>query len=84
MNAYLWAATVLLLGLVPLLAVCVRARPLEALAALELAGVVTTLVLLLVAEGFKRPVYFNVSLVLAVTSFVGGLVCVRLLARLER
>lgn len=84
MNAYLWAATVLLLGLVPLLIVCVRARPLEALAAVELASVIATLVLLLLAEGFKRSAYFNVSLVLATMSFAGGLVYVRLLSRLER
>lgn len=83
MNAYLVAATVLLLGLVPCGIVCVRARPLDGFVALELAGVVTTLALLLLAEGLKRSVYFNVSLVLAVMTFAGGLVFVRFLSRLR-
>lgn len=83
MNANLWAATVLLLGFVPLLVVCMRGRPLDALPAVELAGSVTTLVLLLLAEGFHRPVYFVVPLTLTVMSFVGAFVYVRLLARLR-
>ncbi len=83
MNAYLWAATVLLLGLVPLLVVCMRARPLHALPAVELAGTVTVLVLLLLAEGFRRSVYFVVPLALTLTSFVGTVVYVRLLARVR-
>jgi multisubunit Na+/H+ antiporter MnhF subunit len=82
-NAYLWAATVLLLGLVPLLVVCVRARPLDALPAVALAGSVTALVLLLLAEGFERSVYFVVPLALTLMSFVGAFVYVRLLARLR-
>jgi len=82
-NAYLWAATVLLLGLVPLLVVCMRARPLDALPAVELAGTVTVLVLLLLSEGFRRPVYFVVPLALTLTSFVGAFVYVRLLARVQ-
>jgi multicomponent Na+:H+ antiporter subunit F len=80
-NAYLWAATVLLLGLVPLLWVCVRARPLDALPAVELASTITVLVLILLAEGFQRSVYFVVPLTLAVMSYAGAFVYVRLLAR---
>jgi multicomponent Na+:H+ antiporter subunit F len=80
-NAYLWAATVLLLGLVPLLVVCLRARPVDALPAVELAGTVAVLDLLLLAEGFQRSVYFVVPLTLALMSYVGAFVYVRLLAR---
>lgn len=83
MNAYLWAATALLLGLVPLLVVCMRARPLDALPAVELAGTVTVLVLVLLAEGFERSVYFVVPIALVVSSFVGAFVYVRLLARVR-
>jgi hypothetical protein len=50
-NAYLWAGAALLLGLVPLLVVCMRARPLDALPAVELAGSIAALVLLVLAEG---------------------------------
>lgn len=60
-----------------------RSRPVDALPAVELAGSVVALVLLLLAEGFQRPVYFVVPLTLVVTSFVGAFVYVRLLARLR-
>ncbi len=74
----------LLLGLAPCLVVAVRGRPFDGLVALELANGIATLALLLLAEGFKRSVYFNLALALTVMSFVGGLVLVRFLERLER
>jgi multisubunit Na+/H+ antiporter MnhF subunit len=81
-NAWLIAATVLLGGLVPCGIVLVRLGPMEALVALELAGSVTTLALLCLAEGFDRSSYFVVPLVLAVLSVVGNLVYVRFLPRI--
>lgn len=83
MNAYLVAATVLLVGLAPCGLLAARSRPLDGLVALELGSSLTTLVLLLLAEGFHRSVYFNVSLALAVLSFTGGLVYARFLDRLR-
>jgi multicomponent Na+:H+ antiporter subunit F len=80
-NAWLWAATALLAGVVPCGVVAVRAPLVDALVALEAAGVVVTLALLLLAEGFARSVYFDVSLVLAVTSFAGTLAFARMLGR---
>ena len=71
----------LLLGLLPLLVVALRATPLEGVVALELAATIVVLVLLLLAEGFKRGAYFNVSLILVVLAFIGGLVFVRFLRR---
>ena len=79
MNVWLIAATVLLAGLLPCLWVCVYASALEALVALELAGAVTTVVLLLLAEGFRRSSYFVLPLVLALLALVGSLVFVRFL-----
>jgi multisubunit Na+/H+ antiporter MnhF subunit len=59
--------------------VVLRGRLTEALVALELAGTLVTLVLVLLAEGFHRSSYFTLPLVLAALSFVGALVFVRFL-----
>jgi len=82
-NAYLVAATVLLVALAPCGLVAARSRPLDGLVALELGSALATLVLLLLAEGFHRSVYFSASLTLAVLSFTGGLVYARFLDRLS-
>jgi multicomponent Na+:H+ antiporter subunit F len=81
-NSWLIAATVLLGGLVPCGFVIVRASPLDALAALELAGAVTTLALLCLAQGFHRSSYFVLPLVLSVLSLGGNLVYVRFFRRI--
>ena len=81
MNAFTVAATALLAGLVPCGIVCVRARPIDGLVALELVGAVATLVLLCLAEGFHRSAYFDVPVVCAALTFVGGLVFARFLGR---
>lgn len=77
MNVWLIGATVLLAGLVPCGVVLVRSDLESALAALQLAGTVATLVLLLLAEGYSRSSYYTVPVVLAFLSLVGGLVFVR-------
>ena len=83
MNVWLIGATVLACGLLPCLYVCVRAPFLDAIVGLELAGTVTTLVLLLLAEGFHRSSYFSLPIVLAGLAFVGTMVFVRFLGRLQ-
>jgi multisubunit Na+/H+ antiporter MnhF subunit len=81
-NAWLWAATVLAVaGLAPCLVVTVRSGALERLVGLELAGVVATVVLLLLAQGFGRSSYVDLALVLALLSFAGSLVFARFLQR---
>jgi len=80
-NAWLIATTVLLLGLVPCLAVMLRGSVVEALVGLEMAGVLETVVLLLLAEGFHRPPFFDLALVLALLTLAGGLVFARMLER---
>ena len=77
MNVWLVAATVLLLGLVPCCWVLLRGKVNDALVAVELASTLVTLVLLLLAEGFHRSSYFELSIVLAALSFVGSLLFVR-------
>lgn len=81
MNAFLVAATVLLGALVPLGAMIVRRRPVDGLVALELAGAVLVLVLLCFAEGFHRSAYYDVPVIAALLSWVGGLVFARFLGR---
>jgi multisubunit Na+/H+ antiporter MnhF subunit len=78
-NLWLTAATVLLVGLLPCGFVLLRGRPLEALVALQLGSTVSTVVLLLLAEGFHRSSYFTLPLVLAGLSFVGTLAFIRFL-----
>ncbi len=77
MNVWLVAATVLLLGLVPCGWVLLRGKLNDALLAVELASTLVTLVLLLLAEGFHRSSYFELSIVLAALSFVGAMLFVR-------
>jgi len=81
-NAYQLAATALALGIAPCALVCARSRPVDGLVALALAGVLATLALLCLAEGYHRGTYFTVALVCAVLSWVGGLVVSRFLSRL--
>jgi multisubunit Na+/H+ antiporter MnhF subunit len=80
-NAFLVAATILLLGLVPLGAVAVVRRPIDGVVALEAAGALMVLVLLCLAEGFHRSSYFGVAVVAALMSWIGGLVFARFLGR---
>ncbi|HYY03163.1 MAG TPA: monovalent cation/H+ antiporter complex subunit F [Gaiellaceae bacterium] len=81
MNAFLIAATALLALLVLPGIVVVRGRPIDAVAALELCGTTITLVLLCLAEGFHRSVYFNVPLVAAFCVWLSGLIYVRFVGR---
>ena len=81
MNVWLIATTVLLLGLIPCAVVMLRGSIVEALVGLQMAGVLETIVLLLLAEGFHRPPFFDLALVLALLTLAGGLVFARMLER---
>jgi multisubunit Na+/H+ antiporter MnhF subunit len=80
-NAFGIAAMALLLGLVPLAVVTVREPPIDGVVALELAGAVLTLVLVCLSESFHRSSYFDLPVICAVVSWIGGLVFVRFLGR---
>jgi multicomponent Na+:H+ antiporter subunit F len=80
-NEWLVAAVALLAGLVPCGAAALRGDAVQRLVALELAGTVDTLILLVLAHGYDRPVYADVALTLALLSFAGGLVFARFLER---
>ena len=81
MNVWLLAATLLLLGLVPCFVVAARGRHVDGVAALQLAGVVASLVILLLAVGYDRSVYADAAVLIAVLSFAGGMAFVRFIQR---
>ena len=81
MNVWLIGATVLACGLLPCLYVCLREPLLDAIVGLELASAIGALVLLLLAEGFHRSSYYDVAVVAALMSWIGGIVFTRFLAR---
>ncbi|ATB29671.1 monovalent cation/H+ antiporter complex subunit F [Melittangium boletus] len=81
MTAWEWAASGLLVALMPCGVLCVRARTMDRLVGLQLATTLTTLLLLVLARVYQRAIYFDIALVLAVLSFPGGLLFVRLLER---
>lgn len=81
MNAFLDAAWVLLLCLIPCGIVCLRGEAIDRLIGLEAAGALDTTILLLLAEGFHEPAMADLALALALLSFAGGLVFARFLER---
>jgi multisubunit Na+/H+ antiporter MnhF subunit len=81
MNAFIWAATALLFGFVPLLSVALRQRAIDGVVALQVGGTLVVLILLCFAEGFHRSFEYGLPIVAAVMSWIGGLVFVRFLGR---
>jgi multicomponent Na+:H+ antiporter subunit F len=80
-NVWMVATMALLAGLIPCGVTCLRGGVADRLVGLELAGVVVTLVLLLLAEAFGRAIYTDIALALALLSLAGGLVFARFLER---
>jgi multisubunit Na+/H+ antiporter MnhF subunit len=82
-NEWLWAAAVLTAAVTALVAVAARKPLLEGLVALEAAGALTTLVLLMIAEGTRRQPFADLALVFAATSFAGAIAFLAFGRRLE-
>jgi multisubunit Na+/H+ antiporter MnhF subunit len=80
-NAFLIAATAMLAAFIPILVVCLRGQPIDAVVALELAGAIATTILLCLAQGFARSSYLDLPVAAAVLSAVSGLVFARFLGR---
>lgn len=81
MNMWLWAATTLMLCLVPCGIVCARAKTLDRLAAAEMVSVLAILIVVLLAKGYQRPSLYDLALALALLSYPGGLVFAHFLER---
>jgi multisubunit Na+/H+ antiporter MnhF subunit len=81
MNVWLLATIGLVLCMGPCALVCVKASPGDRLVALELAGTVTTLSLLCLAQAAERAVYLDLAVSLALLSFAGGIVFAHFMER---
>ena len=71
----------LVVGMLPAVVVASRGRVLDRLTGLAMAGVVATLDMLLLSEGYQRSSYMDAGLVLAALSLTGSLVFARLVVR---
>jgi multisubunit Na+/H+ antiporter MnhF subunit len=80
-NGWLWAATVLVAALVPLLAVAVRRPVLEGIIALEVGGMMSSVTLLLLSEGTNRQAFADLGVALGILSFAGALAFLRFVER---
>jgi multisubunit Na+/H+ antiporter MnhF subunit len=80
-SVWLAGAAVLVALLVPLGLAAATRTPGDGLVALQLAGTVTTIAVLLMAVGLEREPLGDLALVLAVSSFVGALAYATILGR---
>ncbi len=82
MTAWAAAAGALTLGLAPCGAVVFSPRgPANRLVGLEMAAMVETLILMLLAEQLNNPNFYDLAVALSLLSFGGGLVFARFLER---
>jgi len=81
LNEWEIAAAVLGFALIPCGAIALLRDPPHGLAALELAGVLLTTILMLLAEGFHRQPFVDLAVVFAPLSLVGSLLYARLMER---
>ncbi len=81
MNEWEIAAAVLGAALIPCGAVALLCDPPHGLAALEVAGVLMSTILVLLAEGLQRQPFIDLAVVFAPMSLVGSLLFARLMER---
>ncbi len=79
MNAWWVAAALFALALIPCLAVGLRGPVGQRLVALEMAGTVESLLLLVLAEAMGRPAFMDLGLSMGLLTYGGGLVFARFL-----
>ena len=81
MNAFVIAAIAMLVAVIPCGIVMLRGKIMEAVVAYEAIGSVVIMVLVLLAQGFRRSGEFELPVLLAMLILGGGLVFVRFLER---
>lgn len=81
MTGFIVAAIAMLIGVIPCGIVMCRGRVMEALVAYEVISSIAVMVLVLLAQGFRRPAEFELPVLLAVLLLGSGLVFVRALER---
>lgn len=73
MNSWQIAALALLLTMIPSAIVIARAKAMDRLVALEFTTTAAVLALMLIAEGIRRPSFFDIPLTLALLSYPASL-----------
>ena len=81
MNEWEIAATVLGFALIPCVAGALLAPPPSGLAAIQVASVLLSTILVLLSEGFHRQPFVDLAVVFAPMALVGSLVFARLMER---
>lgn len=81
MNAFVIAAIAMLVAVIPCGIVMLRGKIMESVVAYEAIGSVVIMVLVLLAQGFRRSGEFELPVLLAMLILGGGLVFVRFLER---
>jgi multisubunit Na+/H+ antiporter MnhF subunit len=66
---------------VPCLIGCCEGSPLRRLVALQLAGTIAALLIMMLAQGFSRPSYMDVAITMGLLSLMGTFAYARLLER---
>jgi len=79
--AFISAAIVMLIALIPAGIVLVRGKLADAVIAYEFITSVVVMILVLVVQGFQRPSLFELPVLLALLLFGSGLVFVRAIER---
>jgi multisubunit Na+/H+ antiporter MnhF subunit len=80
-NEWEIAATVLGFALIPCTLVALLAAPPSGLAAIQVAAVLLSTILVLLSEGFHRQPFVDLAVVLAPMALVGSLLFARLMER---
>lgn len=81
MNEWEIAATVLGFALIPCASVALLLPPEHGLAAVQVAAVLVSTILVLLSEGFHRQPFIDLAVVFAPMSLVGSLMFARLMER---
>jgi multisubunit Na+/H+ antiporter MnhF subunit len=80
-NEWEIAATVLTFALIPCAAVALLAPPPHGLAAMQVASILVSTILVLLSEGFHRQPFIDLAVVFAPMALVGSLIFARLMER---
>jgi multisubunit Na+/H+ antiporter MnhF subunit len=80
-TGFIVTAIVMLIAVIPCGIVMIRGKVMEAVVAYEVVSSIAVMVLILLAQGFRRPALFELPILLAVLLLGSGLVFVRALER---
>ena len=81
MNVWLVCATVLIFCLVPAGIRSFAGDAMDRMAGFEMVSILSTVILMLLAQGFQRLPFYDIALASALLAFGSGLVFVRFLER---